>query len=284
MLDFIGVSVSQLPKVLKSGEYVGDYKGIKIVAGAMDQIAGAIGVGAIENGVVSEMTGTTMAVFANVDEMPKYDENKKIPCHLQYDGNYCLLSWTATAGIALKWFKNNFCESYSFADLDKMAADVPHGSAGLTFLPYLCGATMPHYDPNAKGFFYGFTMEHTRAHAVRSILESIAFMLKENLEYLGVEYKEVRSTGGGAQSCLWCQIKADVLGEKIVTLKNEETACLGAAILAGVGTGIFESVPQAVDKAVRRNKTYQPSGKDYTKFYQKYCNWSEIILQERTTE
>lgn len=280
MLDFIGVPVSELPEVRKSGEYIGDYEGIKVVAGAMDQIAGAIGVGATEEGVVSEMTGTTMAIFANTDDVPAYDENKRIPCHLSYDGGYALLSWTATAGIALKWFKNNFCEGNSFAELDRLASGVPSGCDGLTFLPYLCGATIPRFDPEAKGGFYGFTLKHTRAHAVRSMLESIAFMLKGNLDYLGVPYDEVRSTGGGAQSDLWCQIKADVVGKQIVTVRNEETACLGSAILAGVGSGVFANVAQAVRTALQTGKRYAPSGVNYDEYYERYRKLSATLLRE----
>lgn len=271
MLDFIGVDKVCLPEVKKSGEYVGDYNGIKVVTGAIDQIAGAIGVGIVEKGIISEMTGTTMVIFSPVDEVPTYNPDSKVPCHLNYDGKYCLLSWTPTAGIALKWFKNNFCEEFDFKQLDELAEKVPAGSAGLTFLPYLCGSTLPKYNPDAKGVFYGFTMEHTRAHAIRSILEAIACMLKGNFDYLGIDCTEVRATGGGAQSSLWCQIKADMTGKTFVTLENEETACLGSAILAGVGTGVFESVETAAKQAVSIKKTFKPSGVDYSECYRRYC-------------
>ncbi len=279
MLDFIGIDESCFPKVSKSGEYVGDYNGIKVVTSAIDQIAGAIGVGVVKKGIVSEMTGTTMVVFMPSDDVPSYNPNSKVPCHLNYDGKYCLLSWTATAGIALKWFKNNFCEQYkSFDELNVIAAEAPAGSAGLTFLPYLCGATMPKYNPEAKGVFYGLTMEHTRGHFVRSIMEAISCMLKSTFDYLNIECNEVRSTGGGAQSALWCQIKADMTGKTFVTLENEETACLGSAILAGVGTGVYESVEAAVDMAVRLNKMYKPSGEDYTECYARYCALDKKIF------
>ncbi len=278
MLDFIGLEESCFPKVHESAAYVGDYQGIKVVTGAIDQIAGAIGVGVVKKGMVSEMTGTTMVVFMPCDEAPSYNPDSKVPCHLNYDGKYCLLSWTSTAGIALKWFKNNFCEEYDFKQLDEIAANVPAGSSGLTFLPYLCGATMPKYNPDAKGVFYGFTMEHTRGHAVRSILEAIACMLKGTFDYLGVDCAEVRSTGGGAQSPLWCQIKADMTGKRLITLENEETACLGAAILAGVGTGVYESVETAAQKAVAVKRIYEPSGEDYTECYARYCALDKKIF------
>ncbi len=271
MLDFIGVSESILPEPLKSGELIGEYKGIKVVAGAIDQIAGAIGAGIVKKGVISEMTGTTMVIFAPSDEMPMYNNGSKIPCHLNYDGKYCLIMWTPTAGIALKWFKNNFCENFSFKDLDKLAENVPAGASGLTFIPYLCGSIMPKYNPDARGVFYGITMEHTRGHAVRSILEAVSCMLKSNLEYVNCDCDEVRTMGGGAQSPLWCQIKADMTGKTFVTLENEECACLGSAILAGVATGVFESVEKACEVAVKKNKVYKPQGVDYSDCYKRYC-------------
>lgn len=271
MLDFIGLDESKLPELLSCGEIVGEYGGITVATGAIDQIAGAIGAGVVEKGIVSEMTGTTMVVFVPSDDIPAYNPNSKVPCHVNYDGKYCLLSWTPTAGIALKWFKNNFCENFSFRELDELAEKVSPGSDGLTFLPYLCGSTMPKYNPDARGAFYGLTMEHTRAHAVRSILEAVSCMLKSNLDYLGLECSEIRSMGGGAQSPLWCRIKADMTGKKIVTLKNEETACLGSAILAGVALGIFESVESACQKAVSLNKTYLPGNTDYTECYRRFC-------------
>jgi len=278
MLDFIGVDAKKLPQIRKSGEIIGTYEGITVVAGAIDQIAGAIGAGVVKKGVISEMTGTTMVIFVPSDTIPPYDPASKVPCHLNYDGKYCLLMWTPTAGIALKWFRNQFCENFSFRELDELAASVPAGAAGLTFLPYLCGATMPKYDPDARGVFFGLTMEHTRAHAVRSILEAVSCMLKQNLDYVGIDCDEIRAMGGGAQSPLWCQIKADMTGKTFVTLENEETACLGAAILAGVASGVFETVESACELAVRTKRTYTPGGTDYTECYARYCETDRRIF------
>ncbi len=278
MLDFVGIQKEWLPEVCDSGQQVGTYKGAAVVTSAIDQIAGAIGAGVVDTGVVSEMTGTTMVVFAPSETVPAFDPRSIVPCHKNYDGKYCLLSWTPTAGIALKWFKNNFCEAFDFKALDDLAKEVPAGSGGLTFLPYLCGSTMPKYDPDAKGAFVGLTMEHTRGHAVRSILESVACMLKANLDYLGVVCDEVRSMGGGAQSPLWCQIKADMTGKKIAILQNNETACLGSAILAGVGIGVFDDVVSVCQKLVKIKKVYEPSGADYTECYKNFLDAEAKIL------
>ncbi|MBR4173059.1 MAG: xylulokinase, partial [Clostridia bacterium] len=277
MLDFVGMDKKILPEVIPCGEVVGEYEGIKVVTGAIDQIAGAIGAGIVKKGVISEMTGTTMVVFVPTDNIPDYNPDSKTPCHINYDGKYCLLAWTATAGIALKWFKNNFCENFKFSELDALAEKVPEGSAGLTFLPYLCGAVMPKYNPDARGVFCGITMEHTRGHFVRSILEAVACMLKGCLDYIKSDCTEIRTMGGGAMSPLWCQIKADMTGKTFVTLKNDETACLGSAILAGTGVGVFESVEKAVEIAVKPNKVYKPSGKDYTECYERYKKLDETL-------
>ncbi len=276
MLDFIGVTDSMLPDLLDSGVLVGEYKGIRVVTGAMDQVSGAIGAGVVKKGIVSEMTGTTMVVFSPCDSVPKFKQDSIIPCHYNYDGKYCLLTWSSTAGMALKWFRNALCEDFSFRELDELAEKVGIGCDGLTFLPYLCGSTMPKYNPSARGSFTGLTPEHTRGHFVRSIMESIACTLKENLDYLNLDVQEIRAMGGGANSPLWCQMKADITGMTLATLKNGETACLGGAILAGVGTGVFPSVESVLDM-ISVKKRYVPQNADYSEVYRRYIAADGIL-------
>lgn len=276
MLSYIGVDENMLPELLDSGVQVGEYEGIKVVTGAMDQVSGAIGAGIVKRGIVSVMTGTTMVIFTPSDSFPAYDPASIVPCHYNYDGKYCLLSWSPTAGMALKWFKNALCENYSFMELDGLADAVAPGSDGVTFLPYLCGSTMPKYNPDARGSFTGLTTEHTRGHFVRAVMESVACMLKSNLDYLGLDVSEIRAMGGGATSPLWCQIKSDMTGKRLVTLKNKETACLGAAILAGVGVGVFESVESACEM-IEIGKSYAPSGADYTECYERFVKYDGIL-------
>ena len=276
MLDFIGVCDTMLPTLYPSASEVGEYEGIKVVTGAIDQIAGAIGAGVVKQGRVSVMTGTTMVIFLPSDVVPEYDEKSIVPCHYNYDGKYCLLSWTPTAGMALKWFRNALCEDFSFAELDDLAADIPAGSDGVTFLPYLCGSTMPKYNPAARASFTGLTTEHKRGHFVRAVRESVACMLRSNLEYLGLDVEEIRAMGGGANSPLWCQMKADMTGRRLVTLKNKETACLGAAILAAVGVGAFDSVEQAAT-LIELDRTYESRGVDYTECYERYMSYDKLL-------
>ena len=167
--------------------------------------------------------------------------------------------------------------------LDEMAEKVPVGSDGVTFLPYLCGSTMPKYNPNARGSFTGLTPEHTPAHFARSIMEAIACILKSNLDYLGVPVTEIRAMGGGAISDLWCSMKADMTGKTLVTLKNKETACLGSAILAGVGCGYFESVEKATEM-IENDKVYMPKNNDYSKVYEKYMYYDNILNTRKEKE
>ena len=276
MLDFIGVSADMLPALHSSAERIGTYEGMQVVTGAIDQIAGAIGAGVVKPGIVSVMTGTTMVLFMPATEVPPYNPASIVPCHYNYDDKYCLLSWTPTAGMALKWFKNALCEQFSFRELDELAAAVAPGSEGLTFLPYLCGSTMPKYNPEARGCFVGLTTEHGRAHFVRAVMESVACMLKSNLDYLGLDVQEIRAMGGGANSPLWCQMKADLTGKRLITLKNKETACLGSAILAAVGIGKFASVEEAT-KLLKTDLVYESSGADYTACYEKYLACDKLL-------
>jgi len=276
MLDFIGVSKCQLPELLDSGACIGEYEGIRVVTSAMDQVAGAIGAGVVKKGIISEMTGTTMAIYVPTDTIPPFDENKFVPCHYSFDGSYCLLSWSPTAGMALKWFRDAFLSDTSFAALDEMAEGVPVGSDGVVFLPYLCGSTMPKYNPDARGSFTGLTTEHTAAHFVRSIMESVACILKSNLDDLAVPVEEIRVMGGGAKSPLWCGMKADMTGKRLITLKNKECACLGAAILAGVGIGAFASVEAACEN-IATGREYLPTGTDYSEVYRNFVNYDSIL-------
>jgi len=280
MLDFIGVETSMLPDLYDSGVKIGEYNGMTVVTGAMDQVAGGIGAGIIKKGLISEMTGTTMVLFVPTDTIPEFVENSIIPCHYNYDGKYALVLWTSVAGMALKWFKNNFCEAYdSFDEITNIAKDIEPGANGLVMLPHLCGSTMPKYNPDARGAFYGITLEHTRAHFARAIMEAISCMLKANLDYINIETNEIRLMGGGAKSELWNQIKADMTGKKLTTLKNKETACLGSAILAAVGFGAFKSVEEAC-KMIKTDKTYTPGSNDYTKVYERYNNLDNILNRE----
>ncbi len=279
ILSFIGITKSQLPTLCESGTIIGEYKGIKVATSSLDQIAGITGAGVVREGIISETTGTALAVCAVTKEFPPYYEGLKVSPYYVRKGLYCLLMWAPTAGAVLEWFKSSFCENISLKDLDQMAEKVEEGCEGLITIPHLCGTVMPENNPKAKGVFFGVELKHTRPYFARSIMESVAYMIKEYVEYLGIEIDEIRSMGGGARSSLWCDIKSKVLNKDIVTLKENETACLGSAIFAGVGIGVFSSVESATKALVKKNLTYPAKPSNYQALYDDYKQKESKIMQ-----
>ncbi|MBQ6830356.1 MAG: hypothetical protein IJO59_04445 [Clostridia bacterium] len=280
MLAFIGITADQLPRLEKSATVIGEYEGIVVTTGALDQIAGTIGVGVTDESRISEMTGTIMAICVMSDTLPPFNPDSIVPCHLHaVDGKYCLLLWSSTAGMALKWFREQFAPDLSFAELDELAAKVTAGCDGLTMLPHFCGSTMPRYNPAATASFTGLTLSHTKGHFARAIMEAVAFTLRQDLEYTNASRDcEVRITGGGASGKLWPQIKADVTGRTLTTVCESETACIGSAILAMVGVGAYESIHQAVEATVKLKGTFAPNGADYEAAYRRYCETENTLI------
>ncbi len=279
MLDFIGVDESKLPILYESGECVGEYKGAKVATGALDQIAGFIGSGIIEEGMVSEMTGTALAVCALSKKLPPYYEGIKVPAHYVSKGKYCLLMWAPTAGMVLEWYKKNFYFDTNFKEIDKLAGEIPLGSEGLVVSPNLCGSVMPKNDSSLKGGFYGIELKHGRPHFARAIMEGVACLLRQYIEYIGLPIDSITSIGGGAKSSLWCNIKADITGKKIKTLQNAEVGCLGTAILARVGCGYNDSVESAVNNLVKIKASYLPTSdkKDADYVYNRFLSLDDLL-------
>jgi xylulokinase len=198
-----------------------------------------------------------------------------------------------TGGMVMKWFRDKFCESElavgALSGLDPYevmgleAAKAPIGADGLVMLPHLQGAMAPENDPRARGVFFGITLAHTRAHFIRAIMESIAYILKRNIEVveeMGISVTEIRSLGGGARSDLWNQIKADVTGKPIVLTESMEQACLGAAIVAGAGIGLFKNLQEASRSMVKIRKRFEPdpaNTKLYEEYYRKYVKLYEAL-------
>jgi xylulokinase len=281
MLDFIGITEDKLPKIYESGEPVGTLRteiarelGLSektvICTGALDQAAGAIGVGNIYEGIFSENIGAALAICTPVNK-PTFDPNRNMPLHyFPIPGMYMMHTFT-TGGMTLRWFRDKFCSQEmglaqllnddAYNILSQEAMQVPPGSEGLVMLPHLTGSLAPDVNSKAKGVYFGFTLKHGKAHFVRAIMESIGYILQRNLETLeamGISVNEIRSLGGGSKSHVWNQIKADITGKKLITMQSKEAACLGAAILAGKATGIYSSIDDAVDMMVKTDKIYSP--------------------------
>jgi xylulokinase len=257
-----------------------------VVTGGMDQSVGAIGAGNFKPGIISETTGAALAIQATISD-PMIDQTRTVPVYYHSaPGQYLFVPVCPTAGMAFKWLRDTFFpdevkaaeaeKTDSYDRLTALAGSVPAGSDGLVMLPHLMGAFSPEPNLQARGSFTGFTLSHTRAHFVRALLEGVAFMLRRNLETIertGIPIDEIRSTGGGARSHLWNQIKANVCNRPVVTLANEETGLLGDAILAGVASGIFQSIEEGCKAMVRVKEKLQPDteAEVYAESYRRYC-------------
>ena len=283
MLSFIGIDETRLPKLCESGERVGEYNGAVVCTGALDQISGFIGSGIVREGLVSEMTGTALAVCALSRKIPPYFEGIKVPAYYVAKDKYCLLMWAPTAGMVMEWYRKNFYQNANYKEIDQEAEKVPFGSEGLTISPNMRGSVMPANASDLKGGVYGIDLKHTRGHFTRAIMESIACLLRQYLEYLSIPVEEVVSIGGGAKSPLWRQIKADITGKKVVTLKNKETGCLGTAIYAGYGYGLYENIDSAVKGLVETNTVTKPKT-DKTvadEVYKRYLALDSLLLARK---
>jgi xylulokinase len=242
-----------------AAKLTGLLEGTPIVAGAGDQAAGAVGIGLTHPGTVGATIGTSGVVFAATDR-PILDPGGRLHtfCHA-IPGRWHVMGVTQAAGLSLRWFRDNFTagengRSWSYARLTDEAAHIPPGSDGVLWGPYLMGERTPHLDPNVRGALVGLAAHHTRAHVIRAIMEGVAFSLRDTLTILSelrVPVARIRLSGGGARSALWRQIQADIYGQCVDTVQMEEGAAFGAALLAGVGAGIWSTVDQACDTVVR---------------------------------
>jgi len=296
MLDYLHISNSQLPSIRESGEPVGNIKqdvakelGLSsktiVSTGVLDQAAGAIGVGNFEPGVFSENTGAALAICATLKK-PVFDKQGRMPIHYHGIPDTYMAHTFTTGGMVLRWYRDQFCKDEmkiaktrgidAYDLIGNEVAKISPGCEGLVMLPHLQGAMAPEANPKAKGVFYGFTLKHTKAHFARAIMESIACIVRRNidvLEELNIPVNEIRVLGGGARSDIWNQIKADITRKTILRTENEEAACLGAAILAGKAVGMYDSVKDASKNMVKIKKVFEPKKENinvYKNTYKKY--------------
>jgi xylulokinase len=282
MLDLIGLSETQLPRICAHGEAVGHLtrsaaretslpSNMLVVTGGIDQICGMIGVQNTEKGILSESTGSVLALHT-LSEEPFSHEEAGVFNFCAFGGRrYALVPFCSTAGAALRWFKEAFCAEETaraqaaredvYDVLAREASGIPAGADGLVMLPYLSGSGSPRPDLRAKGVFYGMTLAHGKAHFLRALLESIACLLRSNLDTLrnaGMEFREIRSFGGGSRSRLWSQIKADICGLPVRPSHIQETGCMGAAVLAGVGSGVYATIEEGSRALARFDAVVEP--------------------------
>ena len=259
-----------------AAEATGLRVGTPIVAGGGDQAAAAVGTGAVEEGIVSLSLGTSGVVFATTNR-PTIEADGRLHafCHA-VPGKWHLMGVMLSAAGSLRWHRDTFAPGSDYESLLAPAAAVPAGAYGLLFLPYLTGERTPHPDPLARAAFVGLTVRHGLPEMTRSVLEGVAFGLRDCFELMksaGLgKASQVRVSGGGARSPLWRQILAAVLNTELVTVNSEEGAAYGAALLAAVGTGAFADVPGACREAITIIGRTEPgtSASTYEDFYAVY--------------
>jgi xylulokinase len=251
VLDALELPAEWLPEVHESTE----------IAGAGDQQAAALGVGAIEPGVLSVVLGTSGVVLAT---LPGYAADPKARVHVfchAAPGLWEAMGVMLSAAGSLRWFRDALAAGAGYDELTAEAERWPPGAEGVTFLPYLQGERTPHADPDARAVFEGLSLRHDRGALVRSVLEGVAYGLRDSLELLralGVQPESGRASGGGARSRLWLEIVASVLGIPLELTAVEEGSAYGAALLAGVAAGAFADAQQAVGACVRVRERIEP--------------------------
>lgn len=288
-LSAAGIEGDKLPEILECGELAGALTeaaaallglepGIPVITGAMDQTAAALAGGCVQPGTVTETTGSALVLAACTEE-PVFAEGHHVTIYRHaLPGKFIYLPIGNTGGMALKWFRDQFCRDLpggeaGFDALNELASQVPPGCEGLVFLPFLSGSVDPDTCLDAKGCFFGARLSTTRGHFARSVMESIAFLVRdflEMLEKLGCPTERICAMGGGSGSELWLQMKADVCGREFRTAGCGETTAMGAALLALWGAGLLE---KGVHPGAGEGKTYRPNPEpaaDYEKAYQLY--------------
>ncbi|MFB3906008.1 MAG: FGGY-family carbohydrate kinase [Acidobacteriota bacterium] len=267
-----GISIDQVAEVYPSGTVVAHVRpeigkswgltdGTLLVSGTNDQYAGAVGAGNVRPGLLTETTGTCLALVTLADNRPGELPPGLFAGRFPIPNLYFILAYSKTAGLLIDWFRNQFCPTESLAELDQLAETVPLGSRGLTVLPHFDGVVSPVPNPKVRGGILNLTLEHTKADIYRALLESIAFALRENLDLMrgnGFRIDRVRSIGGGAKSDFWLQLKADTTGLPVEKPVTTEAAVLGAAMLAALGLGDFSSLSDCADRFYRAEKVFAP--------------------------
>jgi xylulokinase len=286
MLDACGIRGDQLPPLVEPCTTLGPldarldpggvFRGASVNTGTLDHFAGMIGNGNISPGIVSESTGTVLAM-ATMAKMPLSGRETAALHYGPFPGTMVFLPVAESGGLCLEWFKNHFLPDLSFRELDDRVKE--RKPKNLIFLPYLAGVNAPEFDPDACGVFFGLRTETDAIDMARSVMEGVAFLLDKNLAEMkrcGLKFSHVISSGGAAKSDVWCQIKADICGLEIRIPAEQEAACFGAAIIAAVNCGVFPDYKMAVNACVRIAKTFSPNPQNTAEYLSKKAGFNAL--------
>lgn len=275
MLEFLGISEGHLPELIEPGTNIGTISCVtagkigqeqtKVNVGTLDHLAGLIGTGNIGKGMVTESTGTVLAVSAFSDGENTHGDGRLALHYGPYPGSHVYISVIESGGLCLDWFLTKVLDDMSYQQLEEELGKRSR-PGNVIFLPYLTGTNAPEFDHNTVGSFYGLKVSHDRFDLALAVLEGLAIVLNKNvglLEKTEGDISRIISTGGGAKSKIWNQIKADVTGKTVTVPKRTGVACLGAAIIGAVDSGLYQDLQSAVESAVAFSETYEPSSEDH---------------------
>ncbi|MCC8138350.1 MAG: xylulokinase [Clostridiales bacterium] len=287
MLDICGVREEQMAKIFESYEVVGTLlpevaaqlglsETVKVIAGAGDNAAAAVGTGTVGDGGCNISLGTSGTIFISSEKFG-VDKYNALHAFAHADGHYHLMGCMLSAASCNKWWMDEIIGTKDYAA--EQAQITKLGENHVFYLPYLMGERSPHNNPNARATFIGMTMDTTRADMTQAVLEGVAFALRDSLEVaksLGIQIERTKICGGGAKSPLWKKIIANVLNLKVDVIESEEGPGLGGAMLAAVGCGEYASVEEAATKIVRVIDTIEPDGQLAAKYDARYQQFKQI--------
>ena len=287
MLDICGLDQEQLPKLYESYEVVGTLKpevakelgfseNVKVIAGAGDNAAAAVGTGTVGNGRCNISLGTSGTIFISSEKFG-VDEHNALHSFAHADGHYHLMGCMLSAASCNKWWNEEILGTSDY--VKEQAAIKKLGENRVFYLPYLMGERSPHNNPNARAMFLGMSMDTTRADMTQAVLEGVAFGLRDSLEVarsLGICIDRTKICGGGAKSPLWRKIIANVMNLKVDVIESEEGPALGGAMLAAVGCGEYPDVETIAKKIVKVVDTIEPEPELVAKYEEKYQKFRTI--------
>lgn len=302
VLEKLGIDKGLLGKVYESCEVTGtllpeiaEKTGlslqVKVVGGAGDNAAAAVGTGVVKDGTAFTTIGTSGVVFAHSSGITIDPKGRVHTCCCAVPGAWHVMGVTQGAGLSLKWFKDNFCQDY-VEEAQKQGVDaydlinrdiegIEPGSDKLVYLPYLMGERTPHLDPDCRGVFFGLSAIHTKAHLLRAVMEGVSYSLadcNDILREMGIHVDDMMACGGGGKSPVWRQMLADLYECEVKTVHQTEGPALGVAILAGVGCGLYESVEKACESMISADKSTSPL-KERSEIYRKYHELYQELYQ-----
>jgi len=287
MLEICDIKEEQLPKIYESYEVTGTLKKdiaetlglletVKIVAGAGDNAAAAVGTGTVGDGRCNISLGTSGTIFISSSKFG-VDKNNALHSFAHADGSYHLMGCMLSAASCNKWWMDEIIGTKDYAKEQESISNL--GDNDVYFLPYLMGERSPHNDPSARGTFIGLSMDTSRADMTQAVLEGVAFGIRDSFEVaksLGINIERTKICGGGAKSPLWKKIIANVLNIKVDIIESEEGPALGGAILAAVACGEFESVETAAKQLVKVIDTIEPDQEIAKKYEIQYNKFTQI--------